>query len=39
VFTAEFDGSEAAYGAAYDNAQDCSPWFGSYLDDLVKREV
>ncbi|MDP3541425.1 MAG: class I SAM-dependent methyltransferase [Elusimicrobiota bacterium] len=39
VFNAAFDPSLLAYGADYDNTQDCSPAFGAHLDALAARVV
>ena len=35
VFNRKFDMSKLSYGENYDNTQDCSNFFDSYLDDLV----
>lgn len=39
VFNAAFDPALLAYGADYDNTQDCSPAFAAHLDGLVRRVV
>lgn len=37
VFNAAFDPAKITYGEEYDNNQICSPFFGSYVDGLVRR--
>lgn len=39
VFNQAFDLSRLAYGADYDNRQNCSAYFDDYLDGLVKELV
>ncbi len=37
VFNARFDTTKLAYGQYYDNTQECSAYFSSYMDALVER--
>jgi SAM-dependent methyltransferase len=39
VFNAEFDPDKLAYGAGYDNTQECSTVFERHLDDLARHLV
>lgn len=39
VFNATFDPQNVAYDERYDNSQICSPFFESYVDDLVQDMV
>jgi len=39
VFNAAFDASRLAYGADYDNTQDCSPAFDAHLDERVRHLI
>lgn len=39
VFNAAFDPALIAYGEDYDNNQICSPYFGEYVDGLVRHLV
>jgi SAM-dependent methyltransferase len=39
VYNASFDPTLLSYGEYYDNSQHCSPFFSSYMDELVRELV
>jgi len=39
IFNESFDHSKISYGEKYDNSQDCSDYFNSYLESLVQKII